>query len=146
MEAVYPYAHTIHLILAIIFLGYVFTDVFMISKLKDKLQGDAKETANKVLGPLGFKIFPISLLIIVLTGGMMMSSYINSESGFFNTHLQQALMFKIALALIIVLGVLSNIYKKFTGKAKSNFMENHFHKLVLVLGLFIVISAKYMFI
>ena len=145
MEAVYPYAHIVHLILAIMFLGYVFTDVFMISKLKDKLQGDAKETANKTLGPLGFKIFPISLLIIVLTGGMMMSSYINSEAGFFNTHLQQVLMFKIALALIIVLGVLSNIYKKFTGKAKSNFMENHFHKLVLVLGFFIVVSAKYMF-
>ena len=36
MEAIYPYAHIIHLILAIMFLGYVFTDLAVISALKNK--------------------------------------------------------------------------------------------------------------
>ena len=36
MEAIYPYANIIHLVLAIMFLGYVFTDVVMISALKNK--------------------------------------------------------------------------------------------------------------
>ena len=137
MEAMYPYANIIHLVLAIMFLGYVFTDVVMISKIKD---------ANKTIGKISFRIFPISLLVIVLTGGMMMSRYINSSAGFFETDLQKLLVIKIAFASIIVLGVLSNLFNKFTGRKKSAFMENHFHKLVLVLGLGIVILAKMMLV
>jgi len=136
MEAIYPYANIIHLVLAIMFLGYVFTDVVMISKIPD---------ANKIIGKISFKIFPLSLLVIVLTGGMMMSKYINSSAGFFETDLQKLLVIKIAFASIIVLGVLSNLFNKFTGRQKPYFMVHHFHKLVLVLGLGIVILAKMMF-
>jgi len=131
MEAVYPFAHIIHLILAIIFLGYVFTDVAIISIIGKVLKGDTKKEVNQALGKRSFKIFPLSLLVLVLTGGMMMSRYINSNAGFFNTDLQKILVFKIALALVIVLGVLSNLYVRFSGKTKSNFMQNHFHKLAL---------------
>lgn len=136
MEAIYPYANIIHLVLAIMFLGYVFTDVFMISKIKD---------ANKIIGKISFKIFPLSLLVIVLTGGIMMSRYINSSAGFFQTDMQKLLVYKISLASIIVLGVLFNLFTKFTGREKPYFMVHHFHKVVLVLGLAIVILAKMMF-
>lgn len=146
MEAMYPYAHIIHLILAIIFLGYVFTDVAIISALKNKFKPEIWQEINKTLGAKSFKIFPITLLLIILTGGMMMSKYINFDVGFFETDLQRLLMFKIVLASIIVLGVLSNLFVKFTSRSKSNFMQNHFHKLVLVLGILIVVSAKWMFI
>ena len=145
MEAVYPYANIIHLVLAIMFLGYVFTDVVMISVLKNKFDSETDKDIKKTLGAKSFKIFPLTLLVIVLTGGMMMSKYINSNAGFFETDLQKILMFKIALASIIVLGVLFNLFTKFTGRKKPAFMENDFHKVVLVLGLFIVIAAKYMF-
>ena len=146
MEAIYPYANIIHLILAIIFLGYVFTDVVMISALKNKFGSETDKGINKILAPKSFKIFPLSLLVIVLTGGMMMSKYINSSAGLFETDLQKILVIKIVLACIIVGGVLFNLFTKFTGRKKPAFMENHFHKLVLVLGLFIVIAAKYMFV
>jgi hypothetical protein len=146
MEAVYPFAHVIHLLLAILFLGYVFTDVLVISSLKKKFKGETLQDINKTLGGKSFKIFPLSLLVIVLTGGMMMSRYLNSEAGFFNTPLQQILVFKITLALIIVSGVLYNLFCKFTKRKKHPFMDNHFHKLVFVLGFFIVLSAKFMFI
>jgi len=146
MEAIYPYANIIHLILAIIFLGYVFSDVAVISTLKNKFSKETQEEVNKTLGKRSFKIFPLTLLLIVLTGGMMMSRYVNSSVGFFETDLQKILMFKIALALIIVLGVLSNLYTKFTKGKKINFMEHHFHKLVIVLGLLIVVAAKWMFL
>lgn len=145
MEAVYPYAHIIHLVLAIIFLGYVFTDVFMISALKNKFGKETDEKINQTLAPKSFKIFPISLLVIVLTGGMMMSRYINSTAGFFETDLQKLLVIKIALALIIALGVLFNLFIKFTGRKKPQFMQEQFHKVVLVLGFFIVVLAKMMF-
>ncbi|HUH42325.1 MAG TPA: hypothetical protein VLZ29_04345 [Sulfurimonas sp.] len=145
MEAMYPYAHVIHLMLAIIFLGYVFTDLTMISALKGKFSKDVNEKINKTLGVKSFKIFPITVLVIVLTGGMMMSKYINSNAGFFETNLQKLLVIKIILALIIALGILYNLYKKITKKPKHPFMENHFHKLVIVLGFFIVLLAKMMF-
>lgn len=146
MEAVYPYAHIIHLILGIIFLGYVFSDLAVISTLKGKFDKETQQKINKTLGQRSFKIFPLSLLFLVLTGGMMMSRYINSNAGFMETDLQKILVFKIVLVLIIVAGVLSNLFVKFTKKKKSNFMENHFHKLVIVLGLLIVIAAKWMFL
>ncbi len=146
MEAIYPYANIIHLLLAIIFLGYVFTDTVMISALKDKFGKDTDQKINQTLGAKSFKIFPLSLLVIVLTGGMMMSKYINSDAGLFETTLQKLLVIKIILALIIVLGVLYNLYTKLTKKPKHPFMQEHFHKLVLVLGFFIVVLAKLMFV
>lgn len=146
MEAIYPYANVIHLLLAIIFLGYVFTDLVMISKLKEKSAKDLRQNIDKILGAISFKIFPLSLLVIVLTGGMMMSKYINSNAGFFETTLQKLLIIKIFLALIIVAGVLYNLYTKLTKKPKHPFMQEHFHKVVLVLGFFIVIIAKVMFV
>lgn len=145
MEAIYPYVNIIHLLLAIIFLGYVFTDTVMISALKDKFGKDTDQKINQTLGAKSFKIFPFSLLVIVLTGGMMMSKYINSNAGLFETTLQKLLVIKIILALIIVLGVLYNLYTKLTKKPKHPFMQEHFHKLVLVLGFFIVVLAKLMF-
>lgn len=146
METIYQYAHIIHLILAIMFLGYVFTDLAVISALKNKFGKDTEQEINQSLGKRSFKIFPISLLFLVLTGGMMMSRYINSSAGFFETDLQKILVFKMALVLVIVLGVLSNLYVKYSKAKKSNFMQNHFHKLVIVLGFFIVVSAKLMFL
>ncbi|WP_321778842.1 hypothetical protein [Sulfurimonas sp.] len=146
MEAVYPYAHIIHLILAIIFLGYVFTDLAVISTLKNKFSKDTQKEINQTMGARSFKIFPISLLALVLTGGMMLSKYMNSDAGFIQTDLQKILLFKILLVLVIVAGVLSNLYVRFTKGTKSKFMQNDFHKLVIVLGFFIVVSAKLMFI
>ena len=145
MDLIYPYAHIIHLILAIMFLGYVFTDLAVISALKGKFDKENQQKVNQSLGKRSFKIFPVTLLFLVLTGGMMMSKYINSTAGFADTNLQKILLFKIALVTIIVIGVGSNLYIKFTGGTKSNFMQNHFHKLVIVLGIFIVIAAKAMF-
>ena len=146
MDALYPYVHIIHLILAIMFLGYVFTDLAVISALKNKFDKENQQKINQSLGKRSFKIFPITLLFLVLTGGMMMSKYINSTAGFAETNLQKILLFKIALVTIIVIGVGSNLYTKFTGGTKSSFMQNHFHKLVIVLGFFIVVAAKMMFV
>jgi len=146
METIYPYAHIIHLLLAIAFLGYVFSDVVILSVLKNHFSKETQEKINKLLGSKSFKIFPLSLLVLVLTGGMMMSQYINSSAGIFETSLQKVLVFKIALVSIIVAGVLYNLFTKFTGRTKIKFMQNDFHKLVLFLGVLIVISAKIMFV
>jgi hypothetical protein len=146
MQTIYPYVHIIHLLLAIAFLGYIFSDLAVISSLKNRFESKTQQQINTLLGARTFKIFPISLLFLVITGGMMMSQYINSSAGIFETALQKVLIFKIILVSIIVAGVLYNLFTKFTGKTKIKFMQNDFHKLVMVLGILIVISAKIMFI
>ncbi|GEM_PF-350251 len=146
MEAVYPYAHTVHLILAIIFLGYVFSDLAVISALKKKFRVETAKEIQQTLGERSVKIFPLVLLFIVLSGGMMMSRYINSEAGLLETNLQQVLVLKIVAALLIVAGVLYNLFTKLTRRPKNIFMQEHFHKLVIVLGLLIVVCAKVMFL
>ena len=105
METIYPYAHIIHLILAIMFLGYVFTDLAVISALKGKFDKENQQKINQSLGKRSFKIFPLTLLFLILTGGMMMTKYINSTAGFAETNLQKILLFKIALVTIIAIGV-----------------------------------------
>ncbi len=146
MDFIYPYAHIVHLMLAIMFLGYVFSDLAVISALKNRFDKETQQTINKSLGKRSFKIFPLSLLFLVLSGGIMMSRYINSTAGLAETNLQKILLFKIALVSIIVAGVLYNLYSKLTNKPKNSFMQNHFHQLVIVLGFFIVIAAKMMFV
>ena len=146
MDFIYPYVHIVHLMLAIMFLGYVFSDLAVISALKNKFDKETQQNINQSLGKRSFKIFPLSLLFLVLSGGIMMSRYINTTAGLAETNLQKILLFKIALVSIIVAGVLYNLYSKFTQKPKNSFMQNHFHKLVIVLGIFIVIAAKTMFL
>lgn len=146
MEIIYPYVHLIHLFLAIMFLGYVFTDLALISKLKGKFSKETQEEMAKILGKRSFHIFPLSLLFLVFTGGIMLSHYMNFDAGFLQTPLQKVLALKVFFVSIIVVGVLSNVYKKFTNKKKSNFMQYHFHKLVITMGIFIVICAKWMFL
>jgi len=146
MEVLYSYAHVIHLILAIMFLGFVFTDIAVLSALNGKLDKDTKKKINQALGKRSFRIFPLSLLFLILTGGIMLSRYMNSTVGYLDNNLQKILTFKIFLVLLIAIGVGYNMYIKFSGKTKIHFMQHHFHKLVFVLGFFIILAAKLMFI
>lgn len=143
MDILYPYFLTLHLLCAIIFLGYIFTDVVLLSPIR-KLIGD--EIADKVFGVIsrrGVKIMPICLLLLVLSGGAMISRYVGSLQGFFDTSLQRILMVKVAFALCIVIMVIISLSCKFLGF--KNPLAKIIHPLALVLGAGIVILAKMAF-
>lgn len=141
----YSFAQIVHLLCAIVFLGFVFTDVFILPVLKSKFEKNQAQEIKQVIAERGRKVFPISVLILVLSGGFMMSRYINSDLGVLNTGLQQILMFKIFLALIIVGGIVFSLLRRVLGKAPHPKMKN-FHTLVLILGTLIVVFAKVMFL
>lgn len=141
----YTVALTVHILCAIIFLGYVFADVIVFPSAKKNVGEKMFEEVKKSIAKRAIKIFPLSLLLLVLSGGFMFSKYINSDLGVFNTPLQQLLMLKLFLAGLIVLGVLYSLYTKLTNTKPVDFMK-HFHKFVLILGFFIVLLAKYMFV
>lgn len=143
MDILYPYFLTLHLLCAIIFLGYIFTDVVLLSPIR-KLIGD--EIADKVFGVIsrrGVKIMPICLLLLVLSGGAMISRYVGSLQGFFDTSLQRILMVKVAFALCIVIMAITSLSCKFLGF--KNPLAKIIHPLALVLGAGIVILAKMAF-
>ncbi|WP_394997427.1 copper resistance protein CopD [uncultured Helicobacter sp.] len=144
MDALYPYFLTLHLICAIIFLGFIFTDVVLLTPIR-KILGD--EFADKMWGVIskrGGKIMPLCLLLLVLSGGAMISRYIGSEAGYFSTSLQQFLVIKVFLALLIVLAVITSLTFHHILK-KPNPLAKIIHPLALVLGLFIVVLAKFAF-
>ena len=144
MDMLYPYFLTIHLICAIIFLGFIFVDVVLLTPIR-KILGD--EFANQmwsVISKRGGKIMPFCLLVLVLSGGAMISRYIGSEIGYWNTTLQQLLVIKACLDLLIFFAVLVSLTFHYLLK-KSNPLAKIIHPLALILGLFIVILAKFAF-
>lgn len=143
METMYPYFLTIHLVCAIIFLGYIFTDVVLLSPLRNIL-GD--EIANKVFSSIsqrGIKIMPLCLVLLVISGGAMISRYIGMDKGYFESNLQILLMLKIFLAFCIVSMVITSLSCKFLNL--KNPLSKIIHPLALIFGAGIVLLAKIAF-
>ena len=144
MEAMYPYFLVIHLVCAIIFLGFIFTDVVLLSVLKKHF---GKEMADKIFSAIvsrGVKIMPLCLVLLILTGGAMISRYIGGDKGFFETSMQQFLVVKMIFALCIVLMVIISIGTRFVLK-KDSFLDKFIHPLALFFGFLIVLCAKLAF-
>ncbi|MCV6607249.1 MAG: hypothetical protein OIF32_03470 [Campylobacterales bacterium] len=141
----YTIAQIIHLLCGIAFLGFIFADVFILPVLKTKYDPKQTQEIKQTISDRGRKVFPITVLIIVLSGGFMMSRYINSDLGVFNTSLQQLLMIKIILAFFIVSGIIFSLTRRAMGKQPHPKMK-YFHSFVFILGVIIVLLAKVMFV
>ena len=81
MQNLYPYAQIIHLFCAIIFVGYLFFDVIILRAASKKMPPELAQKAKQAIGSVAVKIMPICVLLLVLTGGMMMSSWVGSKAG-----------------------------------------------------------------
>ena len=141
----YTLVQIIHLLCAIIFIGFVFADLFVLPTMKKVLDEEGYQKVTNTISSRARMIFPLSVLILVLSGGYMFSKYINSQDGIFNSSLQIFLLIKVILALIIVSGILYSLSRKILRKQPHPIMK-HFHKFVLILGITIVVLAKFMFV
>ena len=144
MQNLYPYAQIVHLFCAIIFVGYLFFDVVIFKTACKKMPPDLAQKAKQTIGSVAIKIMPICLLLLVLTGGMMMSNWVGSKAGgYFETNLQIAFMIKFSLAMVIVAAVVVNLSCKFIFKRPSPLGD--IHPIALTLAVIIVLLAKVMF-
>ena len=144
MQNLYPYAQIIHLFCAIIFVGYLFFDVIILRAASKKMPPELAQKAKQAIGSVAVKIMPICVLLLVLTGGMMMSSLVGSNAGgYFETKLQIFLMIKFCLAMVIVAAVIVNLSCKFIFKRPSPL--GNIHPIALTLAVAIVLLAKVMF-
>ena len=102
------------------------------------------QKAKQAISSSAIKIMPICLLLLVLSGGMMMSSWVGSKAGgYFETNLQIAFMIKFFLAMVIVAAVIVNLSCKFIFKRPSPLGD--IHPIALTLAVLIVLLAKVMF-
>ena len=135
----------IHLLCAIIFIGFIFADVIIFPAVKNKHGEEFHTNMIEAIVGRGLKIYPPIVLILMGTGGYMFSKYINSTIGYFNTSMQVLLWIKLFFVLLIVLGVIYTMYCKLTKTEPVRFM-NYFHTYALILSFLIVIIAKFMFV
>ena len=135
----------IHLLSAIIFIGFIFADVIVFPAVKNKLGEEFHTKMIEAIVGRGLKIYPPIVVLLMATGGYMFSKYVNSELGYFETSMQVLLWIKLAFVVLIVLGVIYTMYCKLTKTEPVAFM-NYFHTYALVLGIAIVIIAKLMFV
>ena len=144
MQNLYPYAQIIHLFCAIIFVGYLFFDVIILGAASRKMPPELAQKAKQAIGSVAVKIMPICVLLLVLTGGMMMSNWVGSKAGgYFETNLQIAFMIKFCLAMVIVAAVIVNLSCKFIFKRPSPL--GNIDPIGLTLAVIIVFLAKVMF-
>lgn len=135
----------LHLLCAIIFIGFVFADVIVLPAMKKVLNEKEHQNVVNAISNRARKIFPVSVLILILSGGFMFSKYINSDAGMFNSSLQILLFIKFILAMVIASGIVYSLSRKLVKKQPHPIMK-HFHKFVLVTGIIIVVLAKLMFV
>lgn len=141
----YTLVQIIHLLCAILFIGFIFADIFIFPAVKNKFGEEAYNNMMTAIIGRGIKIYPVIVLILISSGGYLFTKYINSEAGFFNTPFQILLLLKVFLVLLIILGVIYTMFCKITKKEPVPFM-NHFHVYALILSIAIVIIAKFMFV
>lgn len=135
----------IHTICAIIFLGFIFCDVVLLSPVRRVLGDEFADKLWSVVGRRGRKIMPLCVLALVITGGAMMTRWVSPTLGWFGTNLQTLLTIKIILALGIVAMVVTSLTFHFLLPHKKNPLANAIHPLALILGFFIVVLAKLAF-
>ena len=144
MQNLYPYAQIVHLFCAIIFVGYLFFDVVILKAASKKMPPELAQKAKQAIDSVAVRIMPICVLLLVLTGGMMMSNWVGSKAGgYFETNLQVAFMIKFFLAMVIVAAVIVNLSCKFIFKRPSPLGD--IHPIALTLAVAIVLLAKVMF-
>lgn len=122
----------VHLLAAIIFLGFIFTDVVILPGLRDL--ENAKE-AKACIMKRAVKIMPLMLLALILSGGYMLS---------FNLPMVILLKLKLFFVTLIVAGVIYSLGSKLFKYELNPLFHKYFHLFALIMGLFIVICAKLM--
>ena len=133
MQNLYPYVQIIHLFCAIIFVGYLFFDVIILRAASKKMPPELAQKAKQAIGSVAVRIMPICVLLLVLTGGMMISNWIDNK----------VFMIKFCLAMVIVAAVIVNLSCKFIFKRPSPL--GNIHPIALTLAVAIVLLAKVMF-
>lgn len=133
---IYYIVLTIHLVTAIIFVGFLFTDVVIFRAFK-KLGLAFYDEATSTIYTRGVKFMPFNVLALFLSGGYMLSYHMPINTLF---------AIKLTLAALIALGAIYMILGEVFHYRVNGFIERHFHTFALLAALVLIIIAKFMFV
>lgn len=139
MEKLYPIFLIMHLFCAIIFIGYLFFDVFVLPRAKKKASNP--ESLIESISQTITKFMPFVVLTLLVTGGAMAGKYFATP---IETSLQKLLLIKTFLALAIFVLMIFSLSCRFIFKCK-NPLGKYIHIIVLSIGVAIALIAKIMF-
>lgn len=145
MAIIYPYLVIVHLCCAIIFVGFLFTDVVILSYVFRRISEEKAREFKNLLGSIETKIMPPCLLLLILSGGAMLSSYIGGDRGYFESTFQTLLIIKALLALSIFGLAAFSLSFYFVFK-RPNPLGKYTHPIVFGIAVAVVLLAKFMVI
>lgn len=123
----YPYILILHLFCAIFFIGFLFTDIFLLKHIK-------KSTNLNIDNAI--KIMPPIVLVLFISGLFLAHFHFNSINWIF--------LIKIFFAICIFILILFSLFYKLILK-KPNPLHTYIHPIVFIFTIIIVICAKLMF-
>lgn len=71
MESFYPYFLIVHLMCAIIFLGYIFCDVIFLNLVRKKLDNETANNVSSIISARS-KFMPLCFVVLLVSGGAML--------------------------------------------------------------------------
>ncbi|WP_027327344.1 hypothetical protein [Helicobacter pametensis] len=145
MEMVYPYALIVHLFCAIFFVGFLFAEIVFITPILNRIPQEWSAQIKGILGTMETRVMPPCLLLLILSGGMMISQHLGGGNGYFDTMGQTLLTIKMILGLSIFALAAFSLSMFFIFK-RPNPIGKYVHPIVFCLSLIIVLLAKLAFI
>lgn len=146
MQALYPFAHIVHLFCAIIFVGGVVFEMLILSALhhNENVSRQARREADAAISRRAVRVMPPIVLALFLSGMLMLHRYGSLLAAPFQSALAIQLTLKLALALSVLGHFLIAVYKMRTQTLTAAWSK-YIHTAVLVQMLLIVLLAKTMF-
>ena len=139
----YPFSLIVHLVCAIIFIGYVFFDVCIYPFAKKTVNPQTLEAVKKAYTKGSAVVFGTAFLLLLISGTYMAKDYFGGELGWWQSNFQKILLLKIFVLLIMCFVTFISVLNV-TILKKSDPFGKFSHLIALVLCLIIVVLAKFM--
>ncbi|WP_459829711.1 trehalose-6-phosphate synthase [Campylobacter concisus] len=133
----------IHLICAIVFIGYVFFDVCIYPFAKKTIDAKTLEIVKKAYTKGSAKVFGTAFLLLLISGAYMAKDYFGGELGWWQSNFQKLLFVKIFVLLVMCFVTFISVFNVVILKKPDPFGKFS-HLIALVLCLIMVVLAKVM--
>lgn len=133
----------VHILCAIVFVGYVFFDVCIYPMAKRYCDEELLKKVKSAYAKGGAKVFGSAFVLLLLSGVYLASNYIGGELGYLNSGFQVIFWIKMFLLILMCFITIISVFFVFVLKRQDPFGK-YSHLIGLVLCIMIVICAKAM--
>lgn len=141
----YAFAHIVHLLCAILFVGGVLFEALVLSVLHTPaVSREVRQAAEKAVSSRAVKVMPWAVMLLFLSGLALAHRYAPLLAAPADSSLGWQLWLKILLAFSVLLHFIAAVRRMRRGTMTAAFSK-YIHRAVLLHMLLIVLLAKTMF-